>query len=380
VTEALDEKIKRTLAQSVNETPAPVIAVEVNDSCVSRCAHCSYGHARAERLVELELLLAAVDDAAAYGCRLLTVAAREPFSPTGVDRTLAVIRRALAAGFERVGAITSARLLPRTYQSLADAGLVLTQLDTSVDGLEATHDALRDVKEWPYIEDWLNRDAARRATRGLGVSITAQSGNLLEIVPLLRWLGNGPDGAPRVDRALVATVSMGARNDPACALVPGDFERLLDALEAWYAEERPDEMELALEITPSSVPDICELAERGILRAAEIGINRFGFPVLYRPGGLPIRVMSGLFSVGRVVRIMADGQYRLCYEQYSGQKQPRYSLQTDPLGQTLAAEHGSGKIFHTALQIAPTDTGALSSDGWLFDGKINDPLDMDLYA
>ena len=342
----------------------PVLAVEVNDRCASRCGHCSYGHARLDAPpLSLDRLLGAVRDAHAYGSRVLTVAAREPFLPGATGRTIAVLQTATEVGYESLAAITSARFLPTAREALAKAGLRLASLDVSVDGLGTLHDRLRGVHEWQAIESGLAPGAYDDVTRSLCASITLQRGNAAEIIDLLDWLADGP----RVNAALIATVSMNGLNDPDCALLPGQFSAALQAIEHWYQERRPPEMELALELTPDSVPEICSLARDGTLDPEAVGLGPYGFPFLRLASGLPVRVVTGIFSLGRVLRIEASGRARLSYDDPQGiGAVPAVDLRHARLRDWLPATHRSGKVLSVATAAAERRPEALACPAWPF--------------
>ena len=342
----------------------PVVAVEVNDRCVSRCGHCSYGKKRLDGpVLPLERLLQALGDAHAYGCRVLTVAAREPFLPDATERTIAVLKNAAEAGYESLAAITSASFLPAARKVLADAGLRLASLDVSVDGLGKLHDELRGVREWQAIEARLDPAAYEDVTASLCASITLQRRNASDIVGLLDWLADGP----RVNAVLVATVSMNGLNDPDCALLPGQFSAALKSIEQWYRDKRPPEMEVALELTPDSVPEICALAREGVLDPAAVGLGAYGFPFLRLPSGLPVRVVTGIFSLGRVLRIESSGRARLSYDDPQGAGAvPAVDLRHARLREWLPAMHRSGKILSVATAAAERSSEALGCPAWPF--------------
>lgn len=341
----------------------PVVAVEVNDRCASLCGHCSFGQMRAEGpLLELDELIEAVRDAYAYGCRVLTVAAREPFLPGAAPRTLAVLREARDLGYASLAAITSARFLAAAGEELARAGLRLASLDVSVDGLGALHDRLRGVSEWQMVERDLRRERYAAVTGSLCVSATLQRDNADGLLDLLDWLA----AEARVDAVLIATTSVGGLNSPESGLLAGQFTDFLEKLETWYDRHSPT-LQVALELTPASVPEICELAARGVLPPSAVGLGAYGFPMLRRPSGLPVRVVAGLFSLGRVLRIEAGGRARLYYEAPGpGVEPPVFDLRHGRLLDWLEREHRSGRVYQMAVEAARRAPRALECPAWPF--------------
>lgn len=342
------------------EALPPLLVIDVNDVCASRCLHCSYGQLREERLLPLERVLEALEEAHQYGCRVLTVAAREPFHPGARERTRAVLEQAARLGFDSVAAITSARFLDAGHDFLARHGLRLDSLDVSVDGQGALHDRIRGVAEWSFVEERLHREAYRDITDNLCCSVTLQRDNVDAVIPLLDWLAEGE----RVDGVLIAAVSSVGHARRESALQPGRFTTFLHALEAWHRRCRPDDMEVALELTPDSVPEICELVESGVLRPEQVRLTDQGMPLLELESGLRIRVMAGLFSLGRVLRIGAGGDARLAYQNLGESYQ--VDLRKESLGQYLRRMLDEGMIYRPVIEAAERNQAALDCPAWPF--------------
>ncbi|MBB2487760.1 radical SAM protein [Mitsuaria sp. WAJ17] len=117
---------------------APIIQLHPTRLCNLACAHCYTASGPKERQqLPLALLCAVLDDAAALGYRQLAVSGGEPLLYEDLPGLLLHARR-----LGLLTSLTSNGLLlsPRRWAAIAP---LLDRLAISVDGREATHDALR---------------------------------------------------------------------------------------------------------------------------------------------------------------------------------------------------------------------------------------------
>lgn len=305
-------------------TTAPIIVIDINARCASKCGHCFFSKEdRDDDLVPLEDLLNAVRDAASVGCTYLVIAAREPFMGKRITaRTLAVVGAAKAVGMH-VTVIGSARFAPAGIRTLAEADISVDTIEVSLDAVGEAHDRYRGVSgDWAAADSLLRTDQMPHNVNEFNVSFTFHRHNTSEAVQLLDWLAAGPGDRPRVHGVLFATMSMTANNDPGLSLQPGQFAQIVADLDMWVAAHK-DRFAIQLELTPNSVVDLCQLVESGILPMDENRVlaSNAGLAVLDRGREkIPIRLLAGAFQYNRIIRIEADGGVRMFYSPVS-QKQ-----------------------------------------------------------
>ncbi|MGM9516176.1 radical SAM protein [Roseateles sp. DB2] len=119
---------------------APIVQLHPTRLCNLACAHCyTASGPRATQQLPLELLCAVLDDAAALGYRQLAVSGGEPLL---YDELPGLLRHARRLGL--LTSLTSNGLLlsPGRWAAIAP---LLDRLAISIDGREATHDALRGL-------------------------------------------------------------------------------------------------------------------------------------------------------------------------------------------------------------------------------------------
>lgn len=319
-----------------NQWPPPLVALEVNDRCASHCSHCSYGFRHYPQLAPLETLQQALAEAAAYGCRVLYLSSREPFlNRAAAERSAALVQAARQSGFVSVGAVSSLRFVGNGAQRFAERGLRLDLLDVSVDGVGPAHDVHRGVKEIHLLSEPSFWDTARALADHVGASVTVHRRNVEQVGQLLDFLASFAG----IDGILIATMSVNGLNDAALGLSPGQFERLLEAVTAWLQKRNTPYPKVSVELTPCSVPDLCQLVRRGVLDPSMVQLSPEGLPVLFLPSGLSIRILAGSYQYGPLLVIRGDGWVRFSYQRARGRQDYAGCLRNQSLGKILREWH-----------------------------------------
>ncbi|MCX5747338.1 MAG: radical SAM protein, partial [Proteobacteria bacterium] len=136
-----DSRERRRL-DVLRETPYPAYVVwELTLACDHACTHCGSraGHARPRELSTAEAL-GVVDQLAAMGAREVALIGGEAYLHDGF---LAIVRALRERGMGAALVTGGRGITPELARALA--ALQLTHASVSVDGLEATHDVMRNL-------------------------------------------------------------------------------------------------------------------------------------------------------------------------------------------------------------------------------------------
>jgi MoaA/NifB/PqqE/SkfB family radical SAM enzyme len=163
----------------------------VNKGCNLRCAFCDLWSGKEE--IPFEPTLKLLDEAVTIGTRTLVLTGGEPLLHPGIFR---IARAAQARGLG-VNITTNGTLVERLYDALVASGV--DSLSFSIDGLPATHDALRG-QPGAHGRTWRAMLKVRHEGRiGTNVYFVVTNRNVRELVPVweqVRHAGAGFDFWP----------------------------------------------------------------------------------------------------------------------------------------------------------------------------------------
>lgn len=162
---------RRVRARSTGELPEPRLVVwEITLACDQKCLHCgSRAGPRRPNELSTEDCLALVNELADLGAGEVVLIGGEAY----LRNDFILIARAIRVAGMRCSMTTGAlNLNPKRVEAMVEAGL--QHVSVSVDGLEATHDRLRDIPgSWRAAMESLDRLRAA----GLSISVNSQINN-----------------------------------------------------------------------------------------------------------------------------------------------------------------------------------------------------------
>lgn len=162
----------------------------INRGCNLRCSFCDLWEGHVHMPVERARQL--LDEAVAIGTRTLVITGGEPFLHPDLFR---LVREARARGLA-VNITTNGTLIDRRWEEIVGSGL--SSLSFSVDGLEATHDALRGQKgAWRRTIAGLERVLGQGIHASVYTVVTRTNvGEVPAVHDLVRGMGAGYDFWP----------------------------------------------------------------------------------------------------------------------------------------------------------------------------------------